>query len=96
MISGVANVWTNFSYFSHLDTPNGWLLNPESSLIIFFEKINNLENKKVEFYTHLFYATESGEPGKLKNTRAHSSFCAIETWNELITSGWTVVTHKFQ
>ena len=37
MTLGGANVWSNFSYGSRVDTPNGWLLNPQSSFLILFE-----------------------------------------------------------
>ena len=35
---GGANVWSNFSYGSRVDTPNGCLLNAEGSRLIFFER----------------------------------------------------------
>ena len=96
MITGVTNVWTNFSYDSVIDPPNGWLLNQKNSLLILFEinKISDKNNPKV--YTHLFFANELGEPGRLKNTRLLPIDCAYETWNELIAGGWTVVSYKFQ
>ena len=46
--------------------------------------------------THLFYANELGEPAQIKNSRLHSIECACETWNELISGGWQIVTNKFQ
>ena len=63
---------------------------------MFFEKSQKFEKNKIKFYTYLFYANELGEPRNLKNTRVHSLGGALETWNELIAAGWTVVTHKFQ
>ena len=50
----------------------------------------------LKVYTHLFYANELGEPSQNKNSRLHSIKCAYETWNELITGGWQIVTDKFQ
>ena len=47
-------------------------------------------------YTHLFYANELGEPAQIKNSRLHSIECACETWNELISGDWQIVTNKFQ
>ena len=90
------NVWSNLSYGSHLDTPNGWLLNPQSSFLILFEKTKKSTGKNIKVYTHLFYGNELGEPGRLKNTRLHDLDSAIETWNELIAGGWTEVTNQFQ
>ena len=96
MTLGGANVWTNFSYGSLIDTPNGWILNPQGSYLILFEKCNKSPRKKIKVYTHLFYANEMGEPGRHKNTRLHDLDSANETWNELIARGWTEVTNQFQ
>ena len=96
MTLGGANVWSNFSYGSHVDTPNGWLLNSQSSFLILFEKCKKSPLNNIKVYTHLFYANELGEPGRLKNTRLHHLNSAIETWNELIAGGWTEVTNQFQ
>ena len=46
MTSGVANVWTNFSYCSLIDAPNGWIFNQESCLLILFERCNKSQIKK--------------------------------------------------
>ena len=55
-----------------------------------YSLINN-----VKVYTHLFYANELGEPAQLKNSRLHSIECAYETWDELVSGGWQIVTSKF-
>ena len=96
MTLGGANVWTNFSYGSRIDTPNGWLLNPQSSFLILFEKCKKLALNNIKAYTHLFYANHLGEPGRLKNIRLHDLNSAFETWNKLIAGGWTEVTNQFQ
>jgi len=49
----------------------------------------------LKVYTHLFYANELGEPEQLKNSRLHSIECACETWDELVSGGWQIVTNKF-
>ena len=41
MALGGDNAWSNFSYGSRIDTPNGCLLNPEGSRLIFFERCKN-------------------------------------------------------
>ncbi len=87
MTLGGANVWSNFSYGSLIDTPNGWILKPEGSYLIFFERGKKSPRKNIKVYTNLFYANEIGEPGQLKNTRLHDLDSAIETWNELIAGG---------
>ena len=96
MTLGGANVWSNFSYGSHIDTPNGWILNPQSSYLILFERFKKSSRNNIKVHTHLFYTNELGEPGRLKNTRLHDLESAIETWNELIAGGWTEVTKQFQ
>ena len=96
MTSGVANVRTNLYRCSLIDPPTGWLFNPKSGLLIFFESYKKSEYKNLKVYTHLFYANELGEPAQLKNSRLHSIECAYETWNELVKGGWHTITNKFQ
>jgi len=95
MTSGVANVRTNFYRGSLIDTPNGWLFNQKSGLLIFFESYKKSLSNNVKVYTHLFYANELGEPAQLKNSRLHSIEWAYETWDELVSGGWQIVTSKF-
>ena len=96
MTSGVANVRTNFYSGSLIDPPTGWLFNQKSGLLISFENYKNSVSNNLKVYTHLFYANELGEPTQLKNSRLHSVECAHETWNELISGGWQIVTSNFQ
>ena len=96
MTSGVANVRTNFSCGCLVDPPSGWLFNQKSGLLILFETHNRSLFNTLKVYTHLFYANELGEPSQLKNSRLHSLECAYETWNELLSGGWQIVTSKFQ
>ena len=96
MALGVANVRTNFYHCSLIDPPIGWLFNKKSGLLIFFECYKKSESNDLKVYTHLFYANELGEPAQIKNSRLHSIECACETWNELISGGWQIVTNKFQ
>ena len=96
MTSGVANVRTNFYRGSLIDPPTGWLFNQKSGLLIFFESDKKSVSSNLKIYTYLFYANELGEPAQIKNSRIHSIDCACETWNELISRGWQIVTYKFQ
>ena len=93
---GVANVWTNFYRSNLIDPPIGWLFNQKIGLLIFFESYKKSVSNNLKVYTHLFYANELGEPTQLKNSRLHSVECAHETWNELISGGWQIVTSNFQ
>ncbi len=95
MASGVANVRTNVYRGSLIDSPTGWLFNKKSGLLIFFEIYKKSLSNNLKVYTHLFYANELGEPSQLKNSRLHSIACAFETWDELVSGGWQIVTSKF-
>ena len=96
MTSGVANVRINFYRDSFIDPPTCWLFNQKSGLLIFFESYKKSLSNNLKVYTHLFYSNDLGEPAQLKNSRLHSIECAFETWNELISGGWQIVTNKFQ
>jgi len=94
MTLGGANVWSNFSYGSRIDTPSGCLLNPEGSHLIFFKRSNKSRLCDIKVFTYLFYTNHLGEPAGLKNTRLLNLECAHETWDELINNGWTQVFHN--
>ena len=96
MTSGVVNVWTYFYRGSLIDPPTGWLFNKKSGLLIFFESYKKSVSNNLKVYTHLFYANELGEPDQIKNSRLQPIECACETWNELISGDWQIVTNKFQ
>ena len=95
MTSGVANVRTNFYNGRLIDAPAGWLFNKKSGLLILFESYKKSLSNNVKVYTHLFYANELGAPAQLKNSRLHSIRSACETWDELVSGGWQIVTSKF-
>jgi hypothetical protein len=96
MTSGVANVRSYFYRSSLIDPPAGWLFNQKSGLLILFESYKKSVSNNLKVHTHLFYSNQLGEPAQLKNSRLHSIECAFETWNELISGGWQIVTNKFQ
>ena len=92
---GGANVWASFSYGSRGDTPNGWILNPQSSFLILFEKCRKSERNNIKVFTHLFYANHLGEPAGLKSTSKIQLDEAWEKWNKLQEYGWTEVSHNY-
>ena len=63
------NAWSNFSYGSRIDTPNGCLLNPEGSRLIFFERRKKLPQNCIKIFTHTFYTNHLGEPAGFKSTK---------------------------
>ena len=95
MALGGANVWSNFSYGSRIDTPNGCLLNAEGSRLIFFERCKKSPKNNIKIFTHLFYTNHLGEPAGFKTTCKIPLEEAWEQWNDLQIHGWTEVLHSF-
>ena len=90
-----ANVWSNFSYGSRTDTPNGCLLNPEGSRLIFFERCKKSPQNNIKIFTHTFYTNHLGEPAGFKSTSKILAEEAWKEWNELQELGWTEVSRNF-
>ena len=95
MAFGGANVWSNFSYGSSIDTPNGCLLNAEGSRLVFFERCKKSPKNNIKIFTHLFYTNHLGEPAGLKSTNKIRLEEAWDQWNMLQEHGWTEVSHNF-
>ena len=95
MTLGGANVWSNFSYGSSIDSPNGCLLNAEGSRLIFFERCIKSPKNNLKIFTHIFYTNHLGEPAGLKSTCKIRLDDAWEKWNELQEHGWTEVFYDF-
>ena len=95
MTLGGANVWSNFSYGSSVDTPNGCLLNAEGSRLVFFERCKKSPKNNIKIFTHLFYTNHLGEPAGLKSTNIMRLEEAWDQWNMLQEHGWTEVSHNF-
>ena len=95
MKPGGANVWSNFSYGSSIDTPNGCLLNAEGSRLVFFERCKKSSKNNIKIFTHLFYTNHLGEPAGLKSTNKIRLDEAWDQWNMLQENGWTEVSHNF-
>ena len=92
---GGANVWSNFSYGSSIDAPNGCLLNAEGSRLVFFERCKKSPKNNIKIFTHLFYTNHLGEPAGLKSTNKIRLEEAWDQWNMLQEHGWTEVSHNF-
>ena len=90
-----ANVWSNFSYGSRTDTPNGCLLNPEGSRLIFFERCKKSPQNNIKIFTHTFYTNHLGEPAGFKTTSKIVAEEAWKEWDDLQELGWTEVSHNF-
>ena len=90
-----ANIWSKFSYGSRTDTPNGCLLNPEGSRLIFFERCKKSPQNNIKIFTHTFHTNHLGEPAGFKSTSKIVVEEAWKEWNDLQELGWTEVSHNF-
>ena len=95
MTSRGANVWSNFSYGSRTDTPNGCLLYPEGSRLIFFERCKKSPQNNIKFFYTYIFTNHLGEPAGFKSTSKIVVEEAWKKWNDLQELGWTEVSHNF-
>ena len=63
-----------YSFGCSTSKPNGCLLNPEGSRMIFFEECKNSAKPNFKIYTHLFYTNHLGEPGGYKSSENQHKF----------------------
>ena len=85
----------NYSFGCSTNTPNGCLLNPEGSKLIFFEKYNNSTINNLKVHTHIFYTNHLGEPAGYKFSQILSIGSAWEKWHQLQQKGWKEVSHDY-
>ena len=95
MALGGANIWPIFSYGSRIDTPNGCLLNPEGSRLIFFERCRKSPKYNIKIFMHTFYTNHLGEPAGFRSSCKVRVEEAWKEWNDLQELGWTEVSHNF-
>ena len=84
-----------YSFGCGTSKPNGCLLNPEGSRMIFFEECKNPPKPNFKIHTHLFYTNHLGEPEGYKSTEKLNIDSAWEKWNELHQKGWTEVYYHY-
>tara|TARA_B100000965_G_scaffold403741_1_gene432655 strand:+ start:43 stop:324 length:282 start_codon:yes stop_codon:yes gene_type:complete len=89
MTLGGANVWSNFSYGYRIDSPSGWLLNPEGNKIILFELFKKSPRNNIKIQTAIFYTNHHGQPAGIKSTKLISIDEAWNEWHDLQLKGWT-------
>ena len=85
----------NYSFGCNTIAPNGCLLNPEGSRLIFFEESMNSPNLNLKIHTHIFYTNHLGEPAGFKSSERLSIDLAWEKWHELHQKGWTKVSYDY-
>ena len=84
-----------YSFGCSSSKPNGCLLNPEGSRMIFFEECKNSSKPNLKIDTHIFYANHLGEPGGYKSSEKLNIDSAWEKWHELRQKGWTEVYYHY-
>ncbi len=94
MTLGGANVWSNFSYGYRIDSPSGWLLNPDSSRIVFFELYKKATRKNIKIKLKTFYTNHYGQPIEIKSAKLMPLNEAWDKWHDLQLKGWTFETHQ--
>ena len=57
-----------YSFGCSTSMPNGCLLNPEGSRMIFFEECKNVLKSNLKIHAHLFYVNHLGEPAGYKSS----------------------------
>jgi len=87
-----------YSFGCSTSNPNGCLLNPEGSRIIFFEECKNCKNSNntnLKIHTHLFYTNHLGEPAGYKSSEKLNADSAWEKWHQLHQKGWTEISYDY-
>ena len=85
----------NYSFGCINSTPNGCLLNPEGSRLVFFEECKNSLKNNLKIHAHIFYTNHFGEPAGFKSSEVLSIDAAWEKWHQLYQKGWTEVSHSY-
>ena len=85
----------NYSFGCSTSTPNGCLLNPEGSRLIFFEECKKSPKNNLKIDTHMFYTNHLGEPAGFKSSERLSIDAAWGKWDQLHQKGWTEVSHDY-
>ena len=95
MSSKDSKIRANYSFGCSTFTPNGCLLNPEGSRMIFFEECANSFKTNLKIHTHIFYANHLGEPEGYKSSEILNIDSAWKKWDQLHQRGWTEVSHDY-
>ena len=85
----------NFSFGCSTSPPNGCLLNPEGSRLIFFDECKKSSKNNLKIYTHIFYTNHLGDPAGFKSSESLSIDAAWVKWHELHKKGWTETSHDY-
>ncbi len=75
--------------------PDGWLVDPKGKWILLFHKDPLSLQTFPLFYMDKWDASSVGTPNTFISRRKVDLVPALETWNELIQSGWKKLDHQF-
>ena len=89
------SIWPIYSFGCNTNMPNGCLLNPEGSRLIFFEECRKSLKDNLKIHTHIFYTNHLGEPAGFKSSEKLNIDLAWEKWHELHQKGWTEVSYDY-
>ena len=92
---GGRRIKSNYSFGCSANTPNGCMLNPEGSRLIFFEECKKSPKNNLKIHTHIFYTNHLGEPAGFKSSESLSIDAAWGEWHQLHKKGWTEVSHDY-
>ena len=95
MLFGSGKNFSLFSFGARIDTPNGCLLNPEGSRLIFFDLCKRSNKNDIKVFTHTFYTNHYGEPAGIKNSTKLNNVDAWDKWHKLQMEGWIEVSFDF-
>ena len=76
-------------------TPQGWLRDPNGLWMLHFLKAPIATDQTTNFYIDKWEASSVGSPKKFLDRRVVSLVPAMETWQELIASGWSKLDNQF-
>tara|TARA_B100001109_G_C18637551_1_gene368997 strand:+ start:164 stop:454 length:291 start_codon:yes stop_codon:yes gene_type:complete len=95
MGSGEERISYNYSFGCSTNRPNGCLLNPEGSRLIFFDEGKSSPNNNLQIYTHTFFTNHLGEPAGYQTSERFNIDSAWEKWDQLHQKGWTEVPYEY-
>ena len=75
--------------------PDGWLRDPKGKWLLCFVQGPISSQKFPQTYIDKWDVSPIGTPDKFVNRRIVGLEPAIETWDELISSGWLIVDNQF-
>ncbi len=85
----------NYAFGCSTWKPNGCLLNPEGSRLIFFEESKKSHQNHSKIDIHIFYTNHLAEPAGYESSEKLNIESAWEKWHQLHQKGWTEVFHEY-